>query len=47
MRRFCYSIDDDWGIPDKYRFYQSYRLKDSYILPCPAQYEDEMEAVYL
>ena len=46
MRRFCYSSDDDWGIPDKYRFYQSYRLKDSYILPCPAQYEDEMEAVY-
>ena len=36
-RRFCYSKDDDWSIPEKYRFYQSYRLKDSYILPCPVQ----------
>ena len=39
-RRFCYSSDDDWGIPEKYRFYQSYRLKDSYILPSPAKHED-------
>lgn len=38
-RRFCYSSDDDWEIPEKYRFYQSYRLKDSYILPSPAKYE--------
>ena len=36
-RRLCYSKDDDWSIPEKYRFYQSYRLKDSYILPCPVQ----------
>ena len=39
-RRFCYSKDDDWEVPEKYRFYQSYRLKDSYILPSPANYED-------
>lgn len=50
MRRVCYSKDDDWSIPEKYRFYQSYRLKDSYILPCPAQtnyiFENPEESTY-
>ena len=50
VRRFCYSSDDDWAIPDKYRFYQSYRLKDSYILPDPSQtdyeYGEEMAYTY-
>ncbi len=45
-RRFCYSNDDDWGIPGKYRFYQSYRLKNSYILPSPAKYENEKDYSY-
>ena len=45
-RRFCYSSDDDWEIPEKYRFYQSYRLKDSYILPSPAKYEKENDYSY-
>ena len=46
VRRICYSKDDDWDIPSKYRFYQSYRLKDSYILPSPAQNKNEQEASY-
>ncbi len=50
MRRVCYSQDDDWSIPEKYRFYQSYRLKDSYILPSPSQLQfefgKEAEAIY-
>lgn len=50
MRRVNYSKDDDWSIPEKYRFYQSYRLKDSYILPCPAQtnyiFENPEESTY-
>ena len=28
-----YSDDDDWSIPDKYRLYQSFRLKNSIDLP--------------
>lgn len=28
-----YSDDDDWAIPEKYRFYQSFRLKNSIDLP--------------
>ncbi len=31
-----FSSDDDWSIPDKYRFYQSFRLKDSIVLPNPS-----------
>ena len=27
------SEDDDWSVPDKYRYLQSYRLKDSMLLP--------------
>lgn len=27
------SDDDDWAIPEKYRFYQSFELKDSFNLP--------------
>lgn len=38
---FCYSSDDDWSIPDAYRFKQSYVLKQSYMLPSPAQFEGD------
>ena len=31
-----YSDDDDWAIPEKYRFSQDYRLKESYLLPSPS-----------
>ena len=38
---FCYSPDDDWSIDSAYRFYQSYELEESYLLPSPAgQTED-------
>ncbi len=39
---FCYSAQDDWSVSTDYmtetewRFYQSYRLKESYLLPSPA-----------
>lgn len=35
-RKTFYSTDDDWAIPDKYRFTQDYRLKESYLLPSPS-----------
>ncbi len=40
QRALWYSSDDDWSIPDKYRFYQSYRLKDSFILPSPCELDE-------
>ena len=36
-----YSEQDDWSIPEEYRFYQSFRLKDSFILPTPAGMDAE------
>jgi len=33
---YYYSADDDWSLPDEDRFLQSYRLKESYMLPTPA-----------
>ena len=36
-----YSDQDDWSIPEKYRFMASYRLKESYELPSPASEDEE------
>ena len=38
---FSYSADDDWDIPEEYRFKQSYVLKESYMLPSPAQWVEK------
>ena len=32
-----YSSDDDWSLPNEYRFMQDYSLKESIILPNPAE----------
>ena len=37
---FYYSADDDWTLPDEYKFLQSYELINSDMLPEPAVYED-------
>jgi C1A family cysteine protease len=39
---FCYSTDDDWSLPDEYKFIQAYDLTDSYELESPAVYSDNM-----
>ena len=36
---FCYDDEDDWSIPEEWRFKQSYVLKESFMLPSPAQVE--------
>ena len=40
---YCYDPDDDWDIDEDYRFLQSYTLRESCILPSPANqiYENE------
>ena len=43
---YCYDDEDDWSIPSKYRFYQSYSLKQAYELPSPAGKNDNGEYVY-
>ena len=39
MVNFEYSADDDWTLPDEYKFLQSYELINSDMLPTPAVYE--------
>ena len=41
QKQVWYSSDDDWSISDDYRFVQSYRLKDSFILPSPCDIEED------
>ena len=38
FRKFSYSAEDDWTIPEEYRFARNYTLAYSHILPSPAQY---------
>ena len=47
-RKKYYSPDDDWSIPDQYRFRQDYRLKESYLLPSPSVpvAEDSVQTTY-
>jgi len=42
-----YSNEDDWSIPDKYRFYQSFRLKESIVLPNPAGMDEKSAYKYV
>ncbi|MBR2547717.1 MAG: hypothetical protein IKF07_05970 [Eubacterium sp.] len=40
LQDYCYDDEDDWSIPSKYRFYQSYVLKESSIFPTPAMVDE-------
>ena len=37
-RDYCYSSEDDWSIPDEYRFNYDYILTSAIVLPDPADY---------
>ncbi len=41
FRKVWYSEDDDWTIADKYRFNQTYMIRESFLLPSPASFADE------
>ena len=41
---YCYSYEDDWSIPEEFRFAQTFRLKASYQLPSPAQVSAHFKA---
>lgn len=43
---FSYSKQDDWSMPSELRFYQSYVLKESYMLPSPAHFDEDGEYEY-
>ena len=36
----CYSYGGGWTVPEKYRFYSNFELKESLILPSPAQRDE-------
>ena len=38
-RNYCYSSEDDWSIPEGYRFNYDYILRSAIVLPDPADYE--------
>ena len=40
---YCYDDEDDWGIPEALRFKQSFVLKESYMLPSPANIDEDTE----
>jgi len=45
-RGFHYSDEDDWTIPDEFRFHQDYVLMDAHVLPDPALQPEPEQYVY-
>lgn len=41
LTEYCYDDEDDWSLPEEYRFLQTFVLKESYMLPSPAQKDPE------
>lgn len=41
LTEYSYDDEDDWSLPEEYRFLQTFVLKESYMLPSPAQTDPE------
>ena len=41
MTEYCYDDEDDWTLPEEYRFLHTFQLKESYMLPSPAKADHE------
>ena len=41
VRKTSYSDEDDWAMPEKYRFSHSYQLRESFLLPNPVNDDGE------
>ena len=41
FRKVYYSEDDDWAMPEAYRYWQDYQIVESYLLPSLASYEND------
>ena len=41
--KYCYDDEDDWSLPEDYRFLQTFELKESYLLPSPAHRDEDTE----
>ena len=46
FRSFHYSDEDDWTLPDEFRFHQDYVLTEAHLLPSPAQLPAPEQYVY-
>ena len=38
---YCYDDEDDWSLPEEYRFQKGFTLKESFVLPSPAQVDED------
>lgn len=43
IRKTYYSDEDDWSMPEKYRFASDYQLRESYLLPNPINSEHQYQ----
>ena len=43
FRKVYYSDSDDWSMPEAYRFWQDYQLRESYLMPSPSDCRTDAE----
>ena len=43
LEEYCYDDEDDWSLPEEYRFLHNFSLSESYMLPSPAHVDQDTE----